>query len=365
MKKILVVGQTPPPYGGQAIMIDYMLNGNLKEVKFFHVRMCFSKEMNERGKFSLYKIWHVFSIIFQVYFLKFRYNIDTLYYPPSNYPKISVYRDAFILFFIRFLFKKTVFHFHAAGISEEFPKMSLFERKFIYFILMKPDLAIRSSQFNPDDGRFLHAKKTIIIPLGIPDQLESPPKKIYNSNYLNILFVGLLNSTKGEGFILDSINILNKKGYDINLFLAGKFESEEYKKQFFDKVHKYDLSDKVDYRGVVTGEAKKNLFLESDLFCFPSFFISESFGIVLLEAMQYQLPIISTKWRGIQSIIEENKNGFLVDIKSAIQIADAIEFFLLNREKLTEFGNKSRKLYLEKYTISCYLEKLEIALTNI
>jgi len=81
--------------------------------------------------------------------------------------------------------------------------------------------------------------------------------------------------------------------------------------------------------------------------------------------MQFQLPLIATRWRGIQSIVKENINGFLVDIKSAEQIAEAIEFFIVNRDKLVEFGKESRKIYLENYTIDNYLFQLEKAIINI
>jgi hypothetical protein len=78
-KKIIVVGQTPPPYGGQALMIEYMLDANFETIEFFHVRMCFSREMNERGKLSLYKIKHLFDIIFKTIFLKIKHKVDVLY----------------------------------------------------------------------------------------------------------------------------------------------------------------------------------------------------------------------------------------------------------------------------------------------
>lgn len=365
MKKVLVIGQTPPPLGGQAVMIDYMLKSECKNVKFYHVRMSFSKEMDERGKYSIYKIMHSFSIILKVYYLKIKYQIDILYYPPSNLPRICVYRDSFILFFTRFLFKKTIFHFHAAGISDEFQKLRFFERKFIYLIYNKPDLAITSSKFNPADGDFFNSKKTLIIPLGIPDENKFPQSKNKDLKHINILFMGLMNSTKGEGYLLDAIYILKKKDYNVKLLLAGKFESEEYKKHYFNKIREYSLTDCVEYKGVVSGTDKRNLFLNSDIFCYPSFFSCESFGIVLLEAMQFNLPLVATRWRGIQSIVKNNKNGFLVDIKSAQQIAEAIEFFLLNKDKLVVFGDESRKIYLENYTIDKYLFQLEKAINEI
>lgn len=360
-KKIIVVGQTPPPYGGQALMIEYMLDANFETIEFHHVRMCFSREMNERGKLSLYKITHLFDIIFKTIFLKIKHKVDVLYYPPSNAPKVSVFRDLIFLFFTRFFFKKTIFHFHAAGVSEFIEKQNFLIKKIAFFILKCPDLAISSSPYNPPDARFLKAKREVIIPLGIPNVIDDTifKSRIKDNRVLNILFVGLLNATKGEGYLVDAIANLKLKGYEINLRIAGKFETEDYEKEFFNKIKTLNLEDNIEYLGVITGNSKQDAFLNTDLFCFPSFFISESFGIVLLEAMMYKLPIIATRWRGIQSIVEDSKNGYLVDIKNATQLEEKIELFLKSPDLLTSMGECSQELFLKNYTVSSYIENLE------
>jgi glycosyltransferase involved in cell wall biosynthesis len=358
-KKIIVVGQTPPPYGGQALMIEYMLEANFVEIEFYHVRMCFSREMNERGKLSFYKITHLFEIIYSTILLKIKYNVDVLYYPPSNAPKISVFRDLIFLFCTRFFFKKIIFHFHAAGISEFIQSQNFFIKKIAFAILQGPNLAISSSSYNPPDAKFLKAKREVIIPLGIPNIVSDFQPKKRDLGVLNILFVGLLNSTKGEGYLVDAISNLKLKGYVINLRVAGKFETDDYKAAFFRKVKNCNLENNVEYLGVITGKIKNKIFMDTDLFCFPSFFISESFGIVLLEAMMYKLPIIATKWRGIQSIVEDGKNGYLVDIKNASQLEDKIEIFLKRPDLLAIMGECSRSLFLKNYTVSTYTEKLE------
>ena len=145
MKKILVVGQTPPPYGGQAMMIQYMLDGEYKNIEMYHVRMCFSREFNDRGKFSLYKMLHIFTIIWNVWKMHWKYGINTMYYPVSSTPKVALLRDAVILMCTRWLFKEIVYHFHAAGVSEELPMYPLPLRGLIYWILQKPELADRKS----------------------------------------------------------------------------------------------------------------------------------------------------------------------------------------------------------------------------
>src|SRR5687768_9815302 len=116
--RILIVGQTPPPYGGQAVMIQELLNGHYPNLQLKHVRMSFSKDMSEVGQFGFYKLWHLFEIILKIYYYSFFKNVSNLYYPPGGYNKAPLYRDITILCATRWLFKKTVFHFHASGTSD-------------------------------------------------------------------------------------------------------------------------------------------------------------------------------------------------------------------------------------------------------
>lgn len=359
--KILVVGQTPPPHGGQAFTIKCMLDTGFKAIKLYHLRMSFSKDTREMGFISFYKIKHLISLILKTYILKFKYNIRYLYYPLSNAPKVSIYRDVIYLLFTRYLFKGVIFHFHAAGISEELPKMNFLFQAIAKIILKNPNLTITASQYNPRDGEFLGAKKNIIIPYGIPDYNErgSFPNKDYEM--LKILFVGKLNLTKGEGYLLDAMAILKDRGYSTKLQLGGQFDSDEHYKLFFEKVSKYNLVDSVEYLGIIIGDKKVKAFENANVFCFPSYFISESFGIVLLEAMQFGLPLIATNWRGIQDVVEDGKNGFLVDIKNAVQIADKMEQLILDRKLMLKLSENSRQIFLKKYTLSNYIKNLESA----
>lgn len=64
----------------------------------------------------------------------------------------------------------------------------------------------------------------------------------------------------------------------------------------------------------VDEELKAILFSAADIFVSPSNSLQETFGLTIVEAMLYQLPIVATKWSGYREIITHNKTGFLVDI---------------------------------------------------
>lgn len=359
-KKILVIGQTPPPYGGQAIMIKYMLDGEYTDIEMFHVRMCFSKQFDELGHVQINKLFHLFEVIKNTWVSRFKYGAKTLYYPLSGATNSSLIRDFVILICTRFLFEKTIYHFHAAGISDYLPRKNILVRFLCYSVFKRPDLSITSSEYNPKDAEYLKSKSIRIIPLGIPDLNKNEERiRFGNKGKLKILFMGLLNSTKGEEFILDAIFKVRETGRNVELHIAGCFESDDYEYRFMTKVKEYDLENFVFYHGIVSGEEKKNLFLECDVFCFPSFFIFESFGIVLLEAMMFQMPIIASRWRGIQSIVDDGNNGYLVDVKNSDQIAASIISLYDDRSLLEKMARCGRRHFVERYEISKYLRNIE------
>ncbi len=102
--------------------------------------------------------------------------------------------------------------------------------------------------------------------------------------------------------------------------------------------------------GQKTGDSKWERFKNADLFCFPSYYESEGFPCVILEAMCFSLPVISTLWRGIPSIVERGTTGSLVPPKNPELLAIEIEKFAQNAELCNRLGKAGRQRYLEMFT---------------
>lgn len=80
--------------------------------------------------------------------------------------------------------------------------------------------------------------------------------------------------------------------------------------------------------------------------------------MVLMEAMQFSMPIVATRWRGIPSLIEEEVNGFMVPIQDSIAIGNKLEILIDNPEKIQQMGERGRKLFLDRYSINKYYESM-------
>ena len=325
--------------------------------------MAFSHGMKDMGKFQFYKVFHLIEIILKIYYYRICKGVAIMYYPPSG-PNSAVIRDLMILFTTRWMFKKTIFHFHASGLSEHLKKKNklflyIFRKSFFF-----PDISIQLSGSCPNEGGKICARNVIIVPNGLPDEAHTPnvqqAKKV-----LNVLFVGLLEESKGEMVLCQALNILKKKGVLCRARIAGDFKSIEYRKKFFDYIMQNQLNDEIDYIGVIRGDAKEKAFRESDVFCFPSYFHSESFPLVLIEAMSYGLPIVSTYWRGIVDMVEDGFNGYLTGVKSPEEVADKLELLAKDVALRKEIGMNSRRLFEEKYDIRQHLRMMNDVFQNI
>lgn len=362
--KILIVGQTPPPYGGQAMIIKRILDAKYESVQLYHIRMSFSKEMSNIGKFEMTKIFHLCSILMKIYYVKFRYNIEVLYYPPSGPHRIPIYRDMIILLCTRWLFKKTIFQFFAGGLTDFLIKGNSLELFFFKKSFFYPDLALRPSTFCPRDGEILLAKNELIIPWGNEDNLSNFPKKT-NKDVITILFAGVLIESKGIFILMEACRLLSLINLKIKVNILGTFGSEEIQKNLYKFIEENGLTDTVNFDGVQTGERYYECFSEADIFCLPSFFEAENLPVVIIDAVQFGLPVVSTRWRAIPEIVIDGSNGFLVDIKNYSELAQKLELLINSSQLRNEMGRKSRELYLQKYTEKVFIKRTENAFRSV
>lgn len=163
---------------------------------------------------------------------------------------------------------------------------------------------------------------------------------------------------KGFIYLIDSISILIKKGYYVNLHIGGAGKEAEKLKN---RTRELGLEQIVFFDGWI--HDKKSFFNKIDIFCLPS--IQEPFGIILLEAMQYSKPIVATKSGGPEELLIHGREGLIADIASSEELA-------LNLEKLIKDQNFSMSLsknaydkLKEDYDIKILSEKLSAALINI
>ena len=201
---VVVVGQVPPPMNGQSLMISEFLAGTYPGLQLEHVPMAFSRSTAEIGAFGFRKFGLLFVTLASIVRARFRTKAQILYYPPAGANLVPVLRDLFLLIPCRWLFPFTVFHFHAAGLHNIYPRLPKPFRVLFRLAYSKPDLAIFTTRSTSAEAALLDARATAIIPCGARDAGNSLRPDRTADDIPIILYAGILCDGKGLNTLLDA-----------------------------------------------------------------------------------------------------------------------------------------------------------------
>jgi glycosyltransferase involved in cell wall biosynthesis len=362
---VTVVGQTPPPLGGQAVMLQLMLDGTYTDVELHHVRMAFSKELAAVGRFQLDKIAELGRVIVGVWASRLRHRSTILYYPPSGPSKLPLARDVAILLATRWLFPRTVFHFHASGLSAYLRTLPAPVRKVAMLALRRPSAAIRIAPSAPDEGRALGARLGFVVPNGIRGIDRSARSADADEQVPSIVFMGLVNEGKGSMRVLETAARLRAAGRRFVVRMAGEIESPEYGARLRAFIAEHDLEDSVEFVGVVSGRAKDELFANASVFLFLTRFESETFPTVILEAMSAEVAVVASDWRGIPDMVENGTSGILVPEGDPTAAAEAIARLFDDPGTRDRVAAAGRRRFEQRYTLGQYQSGLDQVFSRV
>jgi glycosyltransferase involved in cell wall biosynthesis len=158
--------------------------------------------------------------------------------------------------------------------------------------------------------------------------------------------------------LLEATRILARHRRDFAIWFVGQF-APAFERTARGFCREHGLDDMVSFLGPLTGDAKWDRFRRSHILCFPSFFESESFGNVAVEAMMFGLPVVGTRWRGIPDVIDDGVTGLFVPVQDAAALAGRSRAVDTRPRLRLTLGSAGRKKYLEEFTIERHLERLE------
>jgi glycosyltransferase involved in cell wall biosynthesis len=353
-------------------------------IECYHVNSRVSEGMEDIGGMRPGKLILLLKHCFHALWCRFRYGADVLYYVPAPGKRSAVYRDWLVMLLCRPFFKKTVLHWHAVGLSSWLETAAKpFERWITKRLLSQVSLSIALTRFSTEDAVYFQSQRMEIVPNGIPDpcpefetklkaarlaqgrerreHLENRSADEARPVVYNALFLAHCTRDKGVFDALDGVAILNqrKRGIEVHLTVAGAFMNAEEEAEFRKRIARPDIAGAITYAGFVSGEQKARLLRESDCLCFPTYYSGESFGLVIVEAMAFGIPSVTTRWRGIPEILPDDYPGY-VEPKSPEQVADALE-----RMAIEEMTETLRGRYLRCFSVASYVAGLRDALLRL
>lgn len=196
--------------------------------------------------------------------------------------------------------------------------------------------------------------KILKIPYGVNLNMFQPVDRDYSVAPLHLLFVGGVIRRKG---IHHLINVVKKYSSDkIILHIAGSYND----KDTIYLENKY--CENIIFEGFVTRDIITILYQKCHVFVLPS--LAEGMAMVGLEALASGLPIICTTNSGLDDVVKENVNGFIIPTSDEYALKEKIDYCLNNRDILQKMSNNARtSVYM--YSWDNYRNNLYNVISNI
>ncbi|MDX8337056.1 glycosyltransferase family 4 protein [Candidatus Cetobacterium colombiensis] len=209
------------------------------------------------------------------------------------------------------------------------------------------------------DEKIVKENKLFILPgEGVDTKKFSPIPKEKNET-ITFLMVARAFYDKGVREYVEAAKIIKSKGYKVKFWFLGALGGSAANGIDEAKMKEYTDSGILEYLG--HRKDVEAVINASDCVILPSY--REGISKVLMEAASMEKPIIATNVTGCKEIVDNNKNGYLVESKNSIDLSEKIEKFInLSYEEKVLMGKNGRKKILnefdEKIIIDIYRRKL-------
>jgi len=161
-----------------------------------------------------------------------------------------------------------------------------------------------------------------------------------------ILSVGKFEAQKGQSTLVEAFALIHARFPDVDLLLVGATDSQLPVLQAL--ARQRGIEDRVGFVTDVPHARMGSYFANADLFAFPS--LREQFGLVLLEAATFGLPVVASRVGGIPEIIRDGDTGRLVAPDHADELAAALSELLADRPAAAAMGARLRAEVQQRFS---------------
>ncbi|MGB6680380.1 MAG: glycosyltransferase, partial [Candidatus Bathyarchaeia archaeon] len=208
-------------------------------------------------------------------------------------------------------------------------------------------------------------KKNISI---IPTHIEIPSETVHQDknnyflreNSIKLAIAGMISESKGQLDAILAVKELIRRKKNVELIIIG-YANPDYFERLKKIVEDENLTPYVRFLGFK--ENPYGVLSQADIVLSCS--RNEAFGRTTLEAMLLKKPVIGTNTGGTPELIKEKFNGLLYTPENFMELAEKIEYFINNVEKIVEFGENGYKFAKNKFTKKEYGGKIHRLLNNL
>lgn len=183
---------------------------------------------------------------------------------------------------------------------------------------------------------------------------ENDYRKYYQEDVFKVSIVGNLVEGKGHLDAVMAIGELVKQNIEVQLVMAGNIGDEEYYEKIKKVIKDNKIEKNINFIGCIDGI--NSLMKQSDIVLVCSVF--EGFGRVAVEAMLNKKPVVGADSGATPELIDDERSGFLYKSGNFKELAEKINFFINNPDKIKEFGGNGYNFVKEKFDKEIYEKRL-------
>ena len=178
------------------------------------------------------------------------------------------------------------------------------------------------------------------------EQLPEP------SGAVRLLTLCSIVTRKGVHDLIDAVQILVDEGADIELVIGG---ADRGPREYCQAVREAVVKQSLPVRFTDWVDDPRPLLQQAEVFVLASY--DEGLPGVLIEAMSYSLPCVTTNAGGAAEAVEDGKTGFVVPVGEPVELANALRKLVESSELRSRLGLEGRRSFEKKFTSSQYVDR--------
>ena len=184
-----------------------------------------------------------------------------------------------------------------------------------------------------------------VIPNAIELSIFTPPRRRNHDGSVRLLFVGRFNAFKNVEALLEAVSCLKEMG--VNNFELQLIGDGERRSNLERLAVEKELTRYVRFVGWVDREAIVGRYQQADLFVTATTW--EGMPNTVLEGMACGLPVVATRASGLDELVQEGVNGYLVDVNDPAALAKRLADLIDNPYERRRMGKESRRIAEQEF----------------
>lgn len=315
-----------------------------EKYKVEKILISYSNSLVELGSFSFQKIIKYIRLFCLLIRKLLTFKPQLVYFQPSL-TGIPFYRDSMLIWLTKIFKVNLLLHFRVKGFSSRLYNSLIM--KYYQAVFRNTNIIVLSSILIDEVKMNLNINP-IVIHNGYPDRY------LADSNYIktiDLLFLANLFISKGIWLFLEILNLLKSKGYKYSASIVGG-EGDVKIKEIEEFLWHNELTQMVSISGFLQDKDKDEILSKSKILVYPTF--DDAFPGVVIDGMQFCLPVVASNQGSIPIMIDDGVNGFVVKDNNLGSFVNKLEVLLNDNSLIKKMGENGRKKYLANFTFEIF-----------